>query len=70
MGNLGFGDGYVAQGGDIGSKVARILGAKYSSCKGTTSLSSPLDFPNLNQSLKYINILISCSRYVKANTKV
>lgn len=27
---LGFRDGYVAQGGDIGSFVARILGAKFS----------------------------------------
>jgi microsomal epoxide hydrolase len=39
MANLGFGDGYVAQGGDIGSKVARILGAKYPSCKGTSQSS-------------------------------
>ena len=27
---LGFRDGYIAQGGDIGSFVARILGAKFS----------------------------------------
>ncbi|TVY82933.1 putative epoxide hydrolase [Lachnellula suecica] len=33
MGNLGFGGGYVAQGGDVGSKVSRILGAKCASCK-------------------------------------
>lgn len=31
---LGFGDGYVVQGGDIGAKIARILAAKYQSCKG------------------------------------
>lgn len=31
---LGFGSGYIAQGGDIGSKIGRALGAKYSSCKG------------------------------------
>lgn len=31
--NLGFGSGYVAQGGDIGAKVSRILGVKYESCK-------------------------------------
>ncbi|KAF7968873.1 hypothetical protein HWV62_29144 [Athelia sp. TMB] len=30
---LGFGGGYVAQGGDFGSKVARILGVTYGSCK-------------------------------------
>lgn len=33
MKGLGFGDGYVSQGGDIGSFVTRILGAKYPSCK-------------------------------------
>jgi pimeloyl-ACP methyl ester carboxylesterase len=34
MTGLGFGgSGYVAQGGDIGSFVARILGAGYESCK-------------------------------------
>ncbi|EPE36539.1 alpha/beta-Hydrolase [Glarea lozoyensis ATCC 20868] len=33
MVNLGFGDGYVAQGGDLGSKVARILGSRYQGCK-------------------------------------
>ncbi|CAG8974590.1 hypothetical protein HYALB_00004387 [Hymenoscyphus albidus] len=31
--DLGFGGGYVAQGGDVGSKISRILGSKYSSCK-------------------------------------
>ncbi|KAL3482449.1 Alpha/Beta hydrolase protein [Aspergillus californicus] len=33
MNGLGFGAGYVAQGGDIGSRIARILGVKYDSCK-------------------------------------
>jgi len=33
MVGLGFGDGYVAHGGDIGSYVSRILGAKFSACK-------------------------------------
>jgi microsomal epoxide hydrolase len=31
---LGFVDGYVVQGGDIGSKVGRIMAAKHDSCKG------------------------------------
>lgn len=31
--SLGFAGGYVAQGGDIGSGVARILGANFPSCK-------------------------------------
>jgi microsomal epoxide hydrolase len=31
---LGFGaTGYVAQGGDIGSRLARLLGAKHDACK-------------------------------------
>ncbi|KAF7982194.1 hypothetical protein HWV62_29989 [Athelia sp. TMB] len=33
MVGLGFGGGYVAQGGDIGAKVARILSVQYESCK-------------------------------------
>ncbi|KZP29800.1 alpha/beta-hydrolase [Athelia psychrophila] len=33
MVGLGFGGGYVAQGGDIGSKVARVLSVQYDSCK-------------------------------------
>jgi microsomal epoxide hydrolase len=31
--NLGFGSGYVAQGGDIGAKVSRVLGARHDACK-------------------------------------
>ncbi|KAF2165285.1 hypothetical protein M409DRAFT_55708 [Zasmidium cellare ATCC 36951] len=34
MVNLGFGSGYVAQGGDIGSKVARILAVNHKEAKG------------------------------------
>lgn len=30
---LGFGGGYIAQGGDVGSFVARVLGAKFDACK-------------------------------------
>ncbi|KAF8572983.1 putative epoxide hydrolase, partial [Ramaria rubella] len=33
MVGLGFGNGYAAQGGDIGSDVARILGARYDTVK-------------------------------------
>ncbi|KAB8072527.1 Alpha/Beta hydrolase protein [Aspergillus leporis] len=33
MANLGFESGYVAQGGDIGAKVARILAVDYDACK-------------------------------------
>ena len=31
--NLGFEDGYVAQGGDIGSKIGRILAVDHDACK-------------------------------------
>jgi microsomal epoxide hydrolase len=34
MVGLGFADGYVVQGGDIGSKVGRIMAAEHASCKG------------------------------------
>lgn len=30
--DLGFGTGYVVQGGDVGSKVARVLAAEHASC--------------------------------------
>ncbi|CAG8960984.1 hypothetical protein HYFRA_00002523 [Hymenoscyphus fraxineus] len=33
MTDLGFGSGYIAQGGDVGSGVARIMGAEHESCK-------------------------------------
>ncbi|RDW86741.1 epoxide hydrolase family protein [Aspergillus mulundensis] len=35
MQGLGFASGYVAQGGDIGSVVARLLAVQHSSCKAT-----------------------------------
>ena len=34
MKDLGFESGYVAQGGDIGSRIARALAVDYESCKG------------------------------------
>jgi microsomal epoxide hydrolase len=37
MVGLGFDNGYIAQGGDIGSYVARILGSKFSECKAVHS---------------------------------
>ena len=33
MASLGFGNGYIAQGGDVGSKVARVLAAQHSACE-------------------------------------
>ncbi|OJJ48645.1 hypothetical protein ASPZODRAFT_130746 [Penicilliopsis zonata CBS 506.65] len=33
MSDLGFGRGYIAQGGDIGSRIARTLGVTYDGCK-------------------------------------
>lgn len=34
MVGLGFGSGYVSQGGDIGSFLSRVLAAKFDECKG------------------------------------
>jgi microsomal epoxide hydrolase len=34
MRQLGFGGGYVAQGGDVGSRVARVMGVEQEACKG------------------------------------
>lgn len=34
MKDLGFESGYVAQGGDIGSRIARNLAVDFESCKG------------------------------------
>ena len=33
MKGLGFGEGYVAQGGDVGSPLAAALGGRYEECK-------------------------------------
>lgn len=40
MSKLGFGDGYIVQGGDFGSRVGRLLAATYPSCKGKSALIS------------------------------
>lgn len=37
MVQLGFGGGYIAQGGDIGSRISRVLAATYDECKGMLS---------------------------------
>lgn len=37
---LGFGSGYVTQGGDIGSFISRILAAKYDACKAMHRVST------------------------------
>jgi len=33
MRGLGFGSGYIAQGGDVGSIVSRLLGERFEACK-------------------------------------
>jgi pimeloyl-ACP methyl ester carboxylesterase len=40
--DLGFESGYIAQGGDIGSRVSRTLGIEHAACKGLSPNSSPL----------------------------
>jgi hypothetical protein len=42
MADLGLGSGYIAEGGDIKSRVAKTLAWKYEACKGKSPLS---DFP-------------------------
>ena len=41
---LGFGVGYLVQGGDVGSKVARVMAAKHDECKGKHSALSYLEY--------------------------
>lgn len=43
--SLGFGSGYVAQGGDLGSFVARQLAVEYDECKGESTLKLFPRFP-------------------------
>ena len=38
MVGLGFGGGHIAQGGDIGSFIARVLAANHEECRGTVLL--------------------------------
>lgn len=33
MHELGFGKGYIAQGGDVGSRVARVMSVEHEACK-------------------------------------
>lgn len=37
MVDLGFGSGYIVQGGDVGSKIARVMAAEHESCKAVHS---------------------------------
>lgn len=50
MKDLGFEKGYVAQGGDIGSKIGRALAVDHESCKGlSVQLYSVYSNANLTQ---------------------
>jgi hypothetical protein len=51
MVGLGFGDGYVVQGGDIGSKIGRIMAAEHASCKGDNPSIENLPFLSADYSL-------------------
>ena len=39
--DLGFGSGYVVQGGDIGSKVGRVLAAEHDACRAIHCKNNP-----------------------------
>lgn len=41
MAMLGFDGGYIVQGGDIGSRVARYMAAAYKGCKAIHGISQP-----------------------------
>lgn len=45
MKDLGLGSGYVAQGGDIGSRVSRVLAVDHDSCKGKSLLNPVIVVP-------------------------
>ncbi|KAL4921801.1 Alpha/Beta hydrolase protein [Aspergillus aurantiobrunneus] len=45
MRDLGFGSGYVSQGGDIGSRIATLLAVYYGSCKAVHLNFCPLTIP-------------------------
>lgn len=45
MVGLGFGDGYLAQGGDLGSTISRHLAANFEACKGMHLNFSPMSRP-------------------------
>lgn len=53
MVGLGLGDGYIAQGGDLGSIVARILGSTAPGCRGNS-----IFIPNVirNESIVYLHV--------------
>jgi len=49
MVGLGFGAGYAAQGGDLGSKVSRILGCEFEACKGELRVSNRSNCPRYSR---------------------
>lgn len=51
MKDLGFEKGYVSQGGDIGSRLARNLAVDHESCKGLSYLHLTCSQANLSQLL-------------------
>ena len=66
MVGLGFGSGYIAQGGDIGSFVARVLTATFDNCKTghCTSLNSSGSSPLIctSQHVRHEATLRICCR--------
>lgn len=58
MQDLGFGDGYVVQGGDIGSKVARVIAAEHTSCIAAHRKSPTLPSPISQMRISEKSILI------------
>jgi microsomal epoxide hydrolase len=44
MREIGFGAGYIAQGGDVGSRVARAIAVNHEACKGETDVLPKISF--------------------------
>ncbi|KAL9489604.1 hypothetical protein ACSS6W_001881 [Trichoderma asperelloides] len=66
MMDLGFSDGYVAQGGDLGSMLARIMSVKYDECKAFHRLrigEKLLEWPDQREPLSLDTILAMVSLY-------
>lgn len=50
MKQIGFGEGYIAQGGDVGSRVARIIAVNHDACKAVH-----LNFCSINRPASAVN---------------
>lgn len=62
---LGFEDGYLVQGGDVGSRVARCMGVQSDACKGNTSDASIVSHLRLSPTQASISTSVDSLRNLK-----